>query len=119
MAAGYLLQGFGFAMNIVCHNFGSLFLAMTIFTFGEMACAPVGSAYLAAISPMHMRGRYLGLISLSWSVSGIIGPLVGTRLIAFHGNVLWSACAVLGLLGGLIMLSLGKKIEGPLERFVQ
>jgi MFS family permease len=112
MAAGYLLQGFGFALNIFCHDFPSLLGAMTIFTVGEMACAPVGSAYLASVSPAAMRGRYSGLLGLAWSGSGIIGPLVGTRLLVFHPALLWSGCAVLGMIGALSMLTSGAKLPG-------
>jgi MFS family permease len=110
MAAGYLLQGFGFAMNFFCHDFLALFGAMTIFTLGEMACAPVGSAYLASVSPAEMRGRYSGLLSLAWSSSGMIGPLVGTRLLVFHPALLWGGCALLGIVGALTMLTSGAKL---------
>ena len=83
IACGYLLQGFGFAMNIFSHNFSSLFLAMTVFTLGEMACAPVGSVYLAEVAPARMRGRYIGVLSLAFGISGIFGPLLGPRLLAW------------------------------------
>jgi MFS family permease len=115
MAAGYLLQGFGFALNFFCHDFLSLFGAMTIFTLGEMAWAPVGSAYLASVSPAPMRGRYSGLLGLAWSSSSIIGPLVGTRLLVFHPALLWGGCAVLGIIGAMTMLTKGAKLPRAAE----
>jgi MFS family permease len=105
MAFGYLLSGFGLTMNIICRNFASLFVAMTIVTIGEMACAPVGSAYMARVAPERMRGRYMGVLALSWSLSSIFGPLGGTRLYVAHPNVLWIACGLLGIIGALCILA--------------
>jgi predicted MFS family arabinose efflux permease len=108
IAAGYLLQGFGFALNAFCHDFVSLFASTTIFTLGEMAWAPMSSTFLAAISPTHMRGRYLGMLALPWSVSGVLGPLLGARLIVLHPNLLWGACGALGVAGAFTMLAVGR-----------
>jgi MFS family permease len=115
LALGYALHGFGFAANAFCHGFPSLFVAMTILTFGEMAVAPVSSAYLARIAPEQMRGRYMGLLSIAHSISAILGPLYGTRLLAFNPIAFWSAIALLGLVGSAaILLVRSRKAHEPL-----
>lgn len=104
MAVGYLLQGFGFALTGCCFTFPTLWAAMTLFTLGEIAVAPVASAYLARVAPEQMRGRYMGVLALAWSTSGILGPIFGPRLLAFSPALLWSACAALGLFGAASIL---------------
>ncbi len=81
IALGYLLLGAGFSMNAVAGTLPLLFVAMTIFTFGEMISAPVASAYVARMAPPQFRGWYMGVLELSWSLSSIIGPPVGLHLI--------------------------------------
>ena len=104
IALGYLLLGAGFSMNAVAGTLPLLFIAMTIFTFGEMISAPVASAYVARMAPPQFRGRYMGVLGLSWSLSSIIGPPVGLHLIESGWRSGWLLCGVLGLLGGIFVL---------------
>ncbi|HKQ40603.1 MAG TPA: MFS transporter, partial [Verrucomicrobiae bacterium] len=57
MAVGYVLIGFGFALNAFATTVPTLAIAMTIFTFGEMTAMPVAGAYVANLAPLNMRGR--------------------------------------------------------------
>src|SRR5204863_8548206 len=49
MAAGYLLVGIGFALNLFAHTVPALTGCMIVFTLGEMVAMPVSSAYLAGL----------------------------------------------------------------------
>ena len=97
MAAGYILVGVGFAMNALAHSIFVLWIAMTIFTFGEMISAPTTSAQVARFAPERMRGRYMGALGLSWNIAGILGPQIGFRLLARDPLLLWALCGALGL----------------------
>lgn len=97
MALGYLLEGFGFALNGVAHSIFVLWVGMTIFTVGEMISAPTASAFVARLAPEQLRGRYMGALALAWNSAGIAGPLLGFRLFAFDPDTLWFACAALGI----------------------
>lgn len=108
LALGYALEGVGFAMNFFCHSFESLFVAMTIFTVGEMATAPVSSAYLAQVAPERMRGRYMGALSLAYSFSAVLGPLAGTRLLTLHAPAYWLTALLLGAVGAASIIGLGR-----------
>jgi MFS family permease len=108
MALGYLLSGFGFALNGFVHTLGGLFVAMTLFSIGEVISAPTASALVARIAPENLRGRYMGALALSWNVAGIVAPQIGFRLFAIDPLVLWSACAVLGALAALVILRSGR-----------
>jgi MFS family permease len=103
MAAGYLLVGIGFALNLFAHTVPALAVCMIVFTFGEMVAMPVSAAYTAGLAPAHMRGRYLGAFGLTWACGLIVGPAIGMKLFAFEPSVLWLAC---GALGGLAAITL-------------
>jgi MFS family permease len=107
MALGYLLIGVGFALNGAAHSVAWLFLAMTIFTIGEMTSMPVSSAYIAQIAPEQMRGRYMGALSVTWSLSSIIGPQFGFRLMAHQPHLLWLTCGLLGASAAATLLFSG------------
>ena len=104
MALGYLLEGFGFALNGFAHSIFALWVGMTIFTFGEMISAPTTGALVARLAPEQLRGRYMGALALAWNSAGIAGPLLGFRLFAFDPRALWTSCAVLGIVAAWCIL---------------
>jgi MFS family permease len=103
MAAGYLLCGIGFALNAFAHTVPALAGCMIIFTLGEMVTMPMSSAYLADLAPPHMRGRYLGVAGLTWSLALIIGPVAGMKMFALHPAAYWLSCGALGVLAMLVI----------------
>jgi MFS family permease len=108
MALGYLLIGTGFALNGMAHSVLALAGCVVSFTLGEMVAIPVAAAYIADLAPAHMRGRYMGVNGLVWSVAMIIGPAMGMRLFALGHGVLWLCCGVLAMLAALV-------ISGPVQ----
>lgn len=107
LAIGYLLIGGSFALNIFGGYGVVLVAAMVVFTLGEMLCLPVSGAYVADLAPEEMRGRYMGVFGLSWSLAMCIGPL-GMDLYRLWPDGLWLASAGLGLAGAAIISTLGK-----------
>jgi hypothetical protein len=105
MAIGYLFLGGGFALNSVFHAFWTLFTAMTIFTFGEMLSASTSNAYIARLSPPHLRGRYMGVLSLAWCSSSVIGPPIGLSLLQHGYRFGWLLCGALGVIGAGLALA--------------
>jgi MFS family permease len=113
MALGYFLLGAGFALNAFATRLPFLFLAMTVFTVGEMISSPVNGAYMARLAPARLRGRYMGVLSLSWCFSSIVGPPVGMRLLAGGHRLGWLLCGVLGLLAAVLALRSEPPEEEP------
>lgn len=113
LAVGYLLVGGGFALNIFGGTAFVLVAAMVVFTVGEMLCLPVSGAYVADLSPAEMRGRYMGVNGLSWSLAMLIGPLVGITLYHSSPQTLWSGSALLGLLGATVIVAFGRAGSRP------
>jgi MFS family permease len=107
LAVGYLLIGTGFALNAFAHTVSALAGCMILFTLGEMVTMPVSAAFVSNLAPPHLRGRYLGVSGLTWSVAFIVGPALGMKTLAFNPAVFWIACGGLGVLAaGIISASL-------------
>lgn len=92
-----------------------LVLVVSIWTLGEIVHSPVSAAYVANLSPAHLRGRYQGIWGLSWSAGLILGPTLGTLLFSWNATGLWLICGSLGLLAVLLVLLSGKAPASQLE----
>jgi MFS family permease len=112
MALGYALGGIGFAVMGLAHSLLALAGGMAIFTLGEMASMPVASAYIADLAPASMRGRYMGVNTLVWSVGMMFGPALGMQLLAISPIALALGCGGAGLLASIIVLR-GKEHPKP------
>jgi MFS family permease len=107
MALGYLLAGFGFALNGLAYSIPAFVACMAVFTLGEMLAMPVTSAYIADRAPATMRGRYMGVYGLNWTLALIVGPGFGMALLAAGPAELWTACAALGVGAAALVFTLG------------
>ena len=54
----------------------ALCMSQLVFAFGEMVQAPTIPVLANELSPEHIRGRTNALMSLQWSVSGVLGPAI-------------------------------------------
>jgi MFS family permease len=107
MALGTLLSGLGFTLFGFVHSYGLAVVAMVILTIGEMIWAPVSNALVAMFAPEDKRGRYMAAFGFSWGIPFAVGPLLAGRIMdSGHGNWLWYACGILGILGTLCFIAL-------------
>ena len=103
IAVGYLLVGVGFALTGVSRTLPTLAATVVIWTLGEMISSPMTSAYVAEIAPEQYRGRYMGMWVLAWSVGLMLGPPIGTMLLAHNATLLWTSCGALGVLAAALV----------------
>ncbi|HWQ05140.1 MAG TPA: MFS transporter [Longilinea sp.] len=98
MAVGALFYAVGGASIALGHGFWGFWLSMVIMTVGELIMTPTGSTYVANLAPPDMRGRYMSLYGLTWSLAAGIGPLLGGFL---NDNVapvaIWYGAGIIGL----------------------
>jgi len=105
IATGCMLTGIGFGATALATSAPALAATVVVWTLGEIVSAPVASAYVADISPPHLRGRYAGAFGMAFSLALIVGPAAGTALYAASPDLLWGSCIGLGALAAAIMLS--------------
>jgi len=99
VAFGSLIYGLGFGMYGITSTYMWFAIAMIIVTIGEMIVTPFLESLVANFAPEDMRGRYMAVSSLSWQIAYAGGPyLAGLLLDGPNPNMLWAACAGLGVL---------------------
>ena len=102
MAAGSLLYAIGFAMYGFVTGFALFVVSMIIITIGEMVVTPFQQSLVASFAPEDMRGRYMAVSGLSWSISFTVGPyLAGLLLESSNPSLLWAFCGLVGMLATL------------------
>ncbi|MFF4363680.1 MDR family MFS transporter [Streptomyces sp. NPDC001604] len=92
-----LLAGYGFGLTAFAGSVGLFALTVCVWTLGEMVNAPTQTGLVVRLSPVHGRGRYQGVYTLSWSLAALVAPLMsGVVIDRFGAEWLWGLCAVVG-----------------------
>ena len=116
MAAGSLLYAIGFAMYGFVTGFAFFVSAMIIITIGEMVVSPFQQSLVASFAPESMRGRYMAVSGLSWSISFTVGPyFAGLILDSANPGLLWIFCGLIGMLAtlGFVLLNRARRTPVP------
>ena len=116
MAAGSLLYAIGFAMYGLVTGFAFFISAMIIITIGEMVVSPFQQSLVASFAPENMRGRYMAVSGLSWSISFTVGPyFAGLILDSANPGLLWAFCGLIGMLAtlGFVFLNKARQSQAP------
>lgn len=110
MAIGALFYAVGGASIALGAGFWGFWMSMVIMTIGELIVTPTGSTYAANRAPADMRGRYMSIYGLTWSVASGIGPLLGGFL---NDNIapvaIWYGAGIIGLSSVLAFIMLARR----------
>jgi MFS family permease len=110
LALAALLTGLGFGLTTFATTLPTYALCVSVWTFGEILFAPVNASIVAALSPTHLRGRYQGAFTITWSTAAMASPLLGSSLIPLIGHrALWLGCFGVGLLVAIAHLTLSAR----------
>ncbi|PKN94646.1 MAG: hypothetical protein CVU45_00985, partial [Chloroflexi bacterium HGW-Chloroflexi-7] len=118
MAIGSLLYAVGFAMYGFVTGFTLFITAMVVITIGEMVVAPFQQSIVAGFAPEDMRGRYMAVSGLTWSIAFTIGPyFAGLLLDSKNPNMLWYISGLVGLIAtfGFLLINNKKLRSTPNE----
>ncbi|MFH8497819.1 MDR family MFS transporter [Streptomyces coeruleorubidus] len=113
-----LLAGYGFGLTAFAGSVGVIALTVCVWTLAEIVNAPTQTGLVVRLSPLHGRGRYQGMYTMSWSVAGLVAPLMSGFVIdRFGAEWLWGLCALVGTVAGLGYGALMRRVpeEGPAE----
>lgn len=103
IATGFLLMGLGFGGLAWWTTAPGFFICMTVFTIGEMIGLPVAMAYVAKLAPQELRGRYMGVFGLSFTIALAVAPSVGVWVRNSVGSPFWLGVGALGVTGAMLM----------------
>ncbi|RNA63784.1 MULTISPECIES: MFS transporter [Chryseobacterium] len=99
MLIGTLICGISYAMLAFDYTMITLIISMTLLCIGEIWTLPFVATITALRSGEKNKGAYMGLNGISFSISFIITPYIGTLVAEKFGfNLLWIATGVLATL---------------------
>ena len=102
VASGYVLIAGSMVILAFATSFQVMVASMVLMTLGEIIAFPMALAYLANRAPSDMRGRYMGLSGLVWSITLVVAPWSGLQILQIDPSLLWGICAVAA--GGAALL---------------
>jgi MFS family permease len=111
LAIGALFYGVGAGSVALGWNFPTFLASMVMVTIGEMLLVPTATTLTANLAPPDMRGRYMGVYSLTWGAAFGIGPVMGGLLNDQLAPVaMWYGALALGLAAtaGFVLLARGR-----------
>ncbi|MGW1562408.1 MDR family MFS transporter [Streptomyces sp. NPDC002144] len=119
-----VLAGYGFGLTAFAGSVGVFALTVCVWTLGEMINAPTQTGIVVRLSPVHGRGRYQGVYTLSWSLAALVAPLMSGLVIdRFGAEWLWGLCAAVGTAAGVgygvLMRRMPEEADGEEERAVR
>ncbi|MFD9608339.1 MDR family MFS transporter [Streptomyces sp. NPDC059083] len=77
-------------------------VTVVVWTVGEMIHVPTNAAATARLAPEHARGRYQGVMGMSWAVAGFVAPIGAGAIVDGPGpDVLWAATAAIGVVAAV------------------
>ncbi|KES07561.1 transporter [Streptomyces toyocaensis] len=102
LVASSLLAGYGFGLTAFAGSVAVFALTVCVWTLAEIVNAPTQTGLVVRLSPVHGRGRYQGMYTMSWAVAALVAPLMSGFVIDHWGaEWLWGMCAVVGTVAGL------------------
>ncbi|MEV7346109.1 MFS transporter [Streptomyces sp. NPDC093544] len=97
-----VLAGYGFGLTVFAGSIGVFALTVCVWTLAEIVNAPTQTGLVVRLSPVHGRGRYQGMYTLSWALASLVAPLTSGLVIdRFGAEWLWGLCAVVGTVAGV------------------
>jgi len=104
------------ALSFLVLNFSSwvgiLVIGMVLMTIGEMIGSPFSNALALEMAPKGRKGSYLGLYSMSFSISHIVGHNGGMNMVdTFDWEFTWYAVFGILMVVALMTLALGRRIK--------
>jgi MFS family permease len=112
LAAAAIVMGIGFALTMFASSVPVFMLTVVVWTLGEIGFNAVGPALVADIAPAALRGRYNGVVGMSFGTAAFVAPLVGTWVFDEYGEpALWIGCLGLSIVTAGLVVALGPGIK--------
>jgi len=117
MAFSTLVFAIGFLMYGLVSSFTFFAIAAVTVCFGEMFFFPTSSVIAANFAPEDMRGRYMAVSGLVWSIPATIGPAAAGIIIDnYNPNLVWYIGGFICIISGMGYYGLHLKV-GKQQRF--
>ena len=115
LAVAALLAGGGMAVHGLGAALAIQLTAVLIWTFGEILQSPFYSSTVATLASPATRGRYQGVLGMSFGLGAMVGPPAGALAVDVLGATgPWLCCAILGVAtaAGYLISAPGRRARG-------
>ena len=115
LAVAALLAGGGMAIHGLGAALAIQLTAVLIWTFGEILQSPFYSSTVATLAAPATRGRYQGVLGMSFGLGAMAGPPAGALAVDLLGpGGPWLCCAILGVATavGYLISAPGRRARG-------
>lgn len=112
MIFGLILTSISFLFLTINPWLGFIIISMILLTFGEMIVFPFSNSFALDRAKRGLKGEYMALYSIAFSISHIFAHNLGFHLIdalGFHNT--WIIMSVSGLIGLGLLLYLKKQMN--------
>ena len=110
LITGAVFYGLGLGSVALGSTFPMFVISMAIMTMGELLMMPTATTMTANMAPPEMRGRYMGLFNLTYTIGMGVGPIVGGLLNDFIAPVaIWYGGMVFAFLSAIGFFYLSRK----------
>ncbi|MFF3401881.1 MFS transporter [Streptomyces sp. NPDC002659] len=92
-----------------------LLIAMVLYSVGEILGSPPTSELSVVMAPEHLRGRYLGVYQMSWSVGGALAPALLTALLEGGAVLPWVFLTAISVLAVPLVLGIDRRAAATSE----
>jgi predicted MFS family arabinose efflux permease len=109
---GILLNGVSFLLLFFFQGGAILLVSMLVLSFSEIAAMPFMAAVTVQRSTPQNRGNYMGMYTMAYAGAQILGPMLGTQMIRYHGyEALWLVCGGLSLVGVAVFAAIAPSLK--------
>ena len=117
LRSSVLLIASSFAVLVLFPHVAFLWVGIVLMTFGEMLNFPFFNRFAYDRSDRGKPGAYMALLTISWSVSHIVGHTTGLQLIAAVGyNGTWWLFTAVLMLAWVMLYVLERMLKREKER---
>jgi len=118
MALAAIVFAIGVFMYGTVSSFALFMIAAVIVCIGEMLYFPTSQTLAAGFAPEDMRGRYMAVAGLGWSIPSTLGPgAAGYILDHYDPHLLWFVGGIICIVSALGYYALHVRL-GKQKRFV-
>lgn len=110
LSFGTLIYALAVGSVALGKGFWWFWASMVVFTIGELILTPTATSMAANMAPADMRGRYMSLYTLTWSVAAGTSPVLGGILNDNIGpSAIWYGGLATGLVSAALFLGLARR----------
>lgn len=114
-AVSWLMLGFSGTLPLTL-AIVAICLSTAVFALGETLSAPIMPSLVNDLAPAHLRGRYNAVQSVTWGVSGALGPAIAGVMLGAGLEAAWIALVVGGLVvAGFLAVRLRRTLTPALD----